>query len=466
MKIGLVGPSYEERSLPFDAQRTVNAYPVFDPAGKEVSALYGTPGLLQFAEAGVGPVRGMFASTNGRGFVVSGPTLYEIDAVGTPTDRGTLLQSSGIVYMEENPTQLFICDGTNGYVFTYTTNAFAQVTDADFPTAGSVTYIDGYFAVNQLNTGRFYISDLNSGTSWGALEFATAESSPDVLIRVINAVGQLWLFGERTTEIWTNTGDSAFPFQRISGAKMEAGILAPATAVEVDNSVMWVGRDKNGVGYVYRANGFTPQRISTSPIERRIQAASDPANMRAYTYQEDGHLFYVLTGGGLETTLVYDLTTQLWHERAYLNAEGVFEQHRGACGMYVFNRFLVGDRENGKIYEMSLDYYDDNGDALAFERTYTHLSDEDRRIRYNRLEIGVETGVGTQTGQGQNPKISLQLSKDGARTWSDWYDADIGAAGQYQTKVSFRRLGIAEQMTFKIRITDPVKRAITGSYLS
>jgi hypothetical protein len=41
----------------------------------------------------------------------------------------------------------------------------------------------------------------------------------------------------------------------------------------------------------------------------------------------------------------------------------------------------------------------------------------------------------------------------------------MGAVGQYQKKVEFRRLGVAEQLTFKIRISDPVKVAIIGSYL-
>lgn len=466
MKIGLIGPSYEERSLPFDAQRSVNFYISVDPQGKEQAALYGTPGLSLFATAGSGPVRGAFSSANGRAFVVSGANLYELSSAGVATSLGTLVGSSGVVYMDENPTQLFICDGAEGYTLTYSTNTFAQVTDADFPIAGTMTFLDSYFIVNSVNTGRFYISAVNDGTSWGALNYANAESSPDSLKRVLNAVGQLWLFGDKTTEIWTNTGDSTFPFQRISGAKMEVGIMSPASAVAVDNSVFWVGQDNYGSGSVYRAKGFSPQQISTPPITRKLQDATDKENIRGFSYQEDGHVFYMITGGGLETSLCYDLVTQQWHERAYTNNSGVFEQHRGCCAMYAFDKTLVGDRENGNIYEMSLEYYSDAGDALVSERTFTHLSDEGKRIRYNALELGFETGVGLQSGQGSNPVVSMQLSKDGAKTWSDWHDAAIGAAGAYQTKVMFRRLGVAEQMTFKIRVSDPVKRAIIGAYLT
>lgn len=465
MKIGLVGPSYQERSLPFDAQRTINLFPILDQQGKEVSALYGTPGLTSFATAGTGPIRGNFAAANGRGFVVSGSGLYELTSSGTATLLGTLSTSSGIVLIDENGLQLAIADGTFVYILTYNSNTFAQVADVDLPQSGTLTFIDGYFVVNQNSSGKFFISALYDGTSWDALDFATAESSPDNLLRVCNAVGQLWLFGSKTTEIWTNTGALAFPFERISGAKMEVGILAPYSAIAVDNSIFWIGQDNIGFGIVYRAQGFSPSRISTNAIELLLQQAPSPTTLRAYTYQQDGHTFYVITGGGLTTTLVYDISTQLWHERAYLTTAGTFEQHLGACGMYAFGRQLVGSRINGKVYSMSLSVYSDDGDEIAAERTYTHLSNEDERIRYNQLVISMETGVGNQLAPGVDPQITLWISKDGARTWSNGYTTSFGRVGKYLTRAVFRRLGIVTDMVFKIRITDPVKRALIGSYL-
>ncbi len=465
MKIGLVGASYRQRSLPFNAQRSINLYPVLDQSGVEISALYGTPGLSQFAVAGTGPIRACFASSNGRAFVVSGTELYEVLSNGTTSLRGTLDTFRSNVTIDENLNQLAICDGQSVYILTYATNAFAKVTDPDLPASvGTITYIDGYFVVNQNNTGRFYVSELNDGLAWTALDFATAESAPDALSRVVRAVGQLWLLGTRSTEIWTNSGDVAFPFQKIAGAEIPIGVMSPHTAIDFGGSLMWVGADYEGEGIVYRANGFTPQRVSTEPIEIAIRAATDKSQIKAMTYQQDGHAFYILTGGGLETSLVYDLTTNEWHERAYMS-NGIYEEHLMGGVMFAFGKHLVGDRRNGYVYNMSHEFYSDNGDEIGRERVFAHLSDENKFNRYNRLEIGMEVGVGLQTGQGVNPKISLQLSKDGARTWSDSQIAEIGAIGNYQTKVVFRRLGIADKMTFRIKISDPVKVALTGAYL-
>lgn len=465
MKIGLVGQTYQQRSLPFNAQRTINFWPVFDQSGKEVSALYGTPGLRSFATATAQGHRQAFTSSNGRCFFVVANKLYEVNSSGSVSERGELESSSGNLSIDENDTQLGLCDGTRLYVMEYSDNTFSEVTDPDLPSnVVFLTVIDGYFVVIEADSGRFFISANGDGTSWDALDFATAESNPDELRCVKNALGQLWLFGRNTTEIWTNTGASSFPFARISGAIMEVGIIAPHSVQDVDNSIFWLGRDIRGGGIVYRANGFVPQPISPEPINIALQKATDIENITSWTYQEDGHTFYALTGGGLETTLVYDISTQQWHERSY-NNNGDLSPHLGQCVTYAFGKQLVGDRRNGNIYEMSLSNYDDNGEDIVSERIFTHLSDNGKRIRYNSLEISMETGVGNLTGDGQSPLISMQLSKDGARTWSNWFTTEIGKVGQYLTKVAFRRLGIAEQMTFKVRISAPVKKALTGAYL-
>ena len=469
MKIGLVGGSYQMLSLPFDAQRSVNFFPVADKQGKEVSSLYMTPGLSLFATAGSGGHRGSFTASNDRAFFVSGSGVYEGFLDGTTTLRGSLNQSSGGVTFADNGFQLAICDGVTLYILTYATNAFAQVTHASFPGAATVTFIDGYFVVNDPDTGKFYISSLYDGFTWGALDFKSAESEPDNLKLVIEAAGNLWGFGKSTIEIFVNSGGSAasrFPFQKISGATIDIGIIATYSAVVVAGSILFVGKDAFGRGAVYEVSGLSPERRSTEAIELKLQSISSIENLTAFMYQEHGHLFYILTGGGLSTSLVYDLTTKLWHERAYLNEDGIQEAHLGISCTYAFGKHLVGDRRNGNIYHMSLDYYDDNGEEILRQRIYTHLSDEDKRIRYNTLTIGVDVGNGKQTGNDINPSIVLRISKDGGKTWSNPYTKPTGRVGQFRQRVSFRRLGIASQMTFELRTSSRVKTIITGSYLT
>jgi hypothetical protein len=467
VKVGLVGPSYQERSPQFDNQRTVNLFPVVDETqqGKEITALYGTPGLTTFATTTQGPVRGMFKSANDRVFMVYGTGLYECTDEAAITLRGTFLSSDGIVTIDENGIQLAICDGVDIYILTYSTNVFGRVTDADFPGAGSVTFIDGYFAFNDPDTGKLYISALYDGTAIDALDFITAESSPDDLVRVIRSNGQLWLVGVKTIEIWTNTGDNVFPFER-SSARLEMGCIAPHSVVSVDNSLVWVGNDTNGTGIVFRASGFTPEPISTKAIELKIQALTEPENLIGYTYQQDGHLFYVLTGADLETTLVYDFTTQQWHERAYLNAEGEDEQHLGQCHIFAFNKHLIGSRLDGTVYEMKMDTYSDDGVSIRRKRIFTHIYNEGEPFTVNRLQVDFERGVGLATGQGSAPVAHLRISKDFGQSWGNELTASIGAMGVRLPSCSWRRLGTADAMTFEVTISDPVKVAICGAYIT
>ena len=177
-------------------------------------------------------------------------------------------------------------------------------------------------------------------------------------------------------------------------------------------------------------------------------------------------MFLVITGSDLPTSLVYDISTEVWHERAFLTDTGELEQHLGCCSMYAFNKTLVGDRINGNVYELSETTYTDNLNAIQRIRIYPHIIDELKQVRYSELKILLETGVGLQTGQGSNPLISLRLSKDGAKTWSDYYTTSMGAVGKYNTEVNFRRLGIGTSITFELSSSEPVKHAWIASYLS
>jgi hypothetical protein len=464
MKISLVGGSSEEWSKPFNAARCVNMFPVVDKGGSEVSALYGTPGLDLFATAGFGPVRGELAAANGRAFVVSDARLFELGLGGTATPLGSLDSSAGIVTMADNGFQLAVCDGDKVYIFTYLTNIFEKVTDPDLPSAGGIDFVNGYFVINENNSGKFYISGLYDGLSWGALDFASAESSPDNLTRAVSFVGQLGLFGANTLEIWRNTGDSVFPFSRISGAT-PIGCTSPETIRSIDTSQFWVGSNDEGSGIVYKAQGFNPTRVSTNAIELKLQAVADPTALYSWHYQKDGHVFYVISGSDLETSLALDISTELWHELAYSN-EGIYEQHLASCCMYAFGKHLVGDRNNGNIYELSKDVYTDNGNYIKRLRVYTHLIDELKQIKYSKLKLLLESGVGLQSGQGSDPLISLRISKDGAITWGNTYSTSMGAVGKYQTDVEWRRLGVSQVCTFEISTAEPVKIAFIGSYLN
>lgn len=485
MKLDFVGAAYTGRSRNLNAQRCVNLYPEIDPAnGKNVMALYGTPGLSLFVYLGTAPMRGMHTLKDVI-YGVSGSKLYKILANGTASELGTLLSSSGRVSMADNGTQIMIVDGDYGYIYNINTGGFAQVVDADFPGADVVTFMDGYFIFNKPGTGSYMITSLYDGTAVDALDIKTAERDPDLLISLINDHGELWLFGEYTTEVHYNSGAASFPFERMNGVVIEEGIVARWSVVKFDNSTMWLAQNKQGKGYVVRANGYTPQVVSTRAIEYQISTYPTISDAYAYSYTEEGHRFYVLTFPTGNATWVYDATTGLWHERS---SYGV-GRHR--AGSYVFfnGKHYVGDYLDGDIYEMSLDYLDDRGDPIERIRAGQYIHNRMKPLFVHRLAVDMETGVGTtgavvsatyiadgtyaaggqitaagvinSTLSGADPKAMLRWSDDGGHTWSNEHWAGIGKMGEYKKQVIWNRLGYTNNSrAFELKITDPVKVAI------
>lgn len=455
---GFIGPSYALASPSAGAQRLVNLYLEGYEAGpvkNNVARLVGTPGLRLRATLGDGPIRGIHCTNTGQVFVVSGANVYEVFSHWSATLRsGSLASSSGRVTMADDGTRILIGDGgsTAFAVPLAAGSAVAAVADSDCP-GGHLTWQDGYFLHTVPGTGRFSISDLNAIT-YDALETATAEGRPDFLKMILSVNRLVWLFGDRTTEVWWNNGNADFPFARNEAAFIETGTVAAGTCVRVASSVAWVGSDERGPGTVWWASGFTPQRISTHAVEHALAGYSRLSEASAFAYQQEGHEFYVLTvpDGG---TWVYDFRTGQWHERMYLSGTGE-EPHRAHVGTVGFGEIIVGDREDGRLYTFDLAYYSDNGDPIRRVRQGMTVSQGEKRIRYAAFELQAQMGVGLESGQGSDPKVYLSWSDDGGKTWSNEHEASLGAIGEYSARARWRRLGAGRNRVFRVATSEPV----------
>jgi hypothetical protein len=258
--------------------------------------------------------------------------------------------------------------------------------------------------------------------------------------------------------------------QRIQGAFNEIGCISPYSLAKLDNGVFWLGSDARGKGIVYRANGYTGTRISTHAVEWQIQQYADITDAFGYTYQQDGHAFYVLIFPSANTTWVYDVATQAWHERAGFE-NGQFTRHRSNCQMAFNNEIVVGDFQTGNIYAFDLEDYSDNGQIQKWYRTWRALptgQNNFKRTAQHSLQLNCEAGVGLNTGQGSDPQVMLRWSDDGGHTWSNEHWAPIGQIGAYGRRTFWRRLGMTLKLrdrVYELSGTDPVKIAIMGAEL-
>ena len=470
MKTPILGSAYVTRSVNAADNRMVNLYPEIVPeGGKEPAFLQRAPGLRLLVTVGTGPIRGM-NSFGDYLYVVSGDTLYKINSSYSVTALGTVSGTSGPVSMANNGIQLFVaCDGPS-YVYNSTTLAFGQITDPDFPGALTVSYLDGYFVFIEPSSQRVWVTALNDPTSIDPLDFASAEGDPDNLISSIVDHSEVWLFGTNSVEVWYNSGNADFPLQRIQGAFNEIGCAATFSVAKLDNGLFWLGQDSRGKGVVYRANGYTGQRISTHAVEWQIQQYANIADAVAYTYQQDGHSFYVLNFPSANVTWVYDVATQAWHERAGWQ-NGQFTRHRGNSQTFFGNFVTVGDYQNGNVYAFDMEKYTDHDRIQKWLRSWRALptgQNNMRRTAQHSLQLDCESGVGLVTGQGSDPQVMMRWSDDGGHTWSNEHWASMGKIGEYFRRVFWRRLGMTQKLrdrVYEVSGTDPVKLTIVGAEL-
>jgi hypothetical protein len=394
MKTPILGGTYVTRSVNAADSRMVNIFPeVIPEGGKEPAYLQRAPGLkLLNTLTGGGPVRGLYFF-EGFGYAVAGETVYKIDTAWNFTVIGSV-SGSGPVSMADNGTQLFIACNGPSFIYNRVTNAFGQINDIDFPGAVTVGYLDGYFVFNEPNSQRIWVTELLDGTSIDPLEFASAEGSPDNVVSILIDHKEVWVFGTNSIEVWYNSGALDYPLSPIQGAFNEVGCVAPYSVAKLDNGIFWLGADARGQGIVYRANGYQAIRISTHAVEWHIQRYGNLSDALAYTYQQDGHAFYVLIFPEANTTWVFDVATGLWHERAgWVN--GSFTRHRSNCQMSFNNEIVVGDFQNGNIYALDLDFYKDHDTVQRWLRTWRALptsANNLKRTAQHTLQLDAESG--------------------------------------------------------------------------
>jgi len=418
---------------------------------------------------------------------VASPAVVTGDISGTTLTVSAV--TSGTLRIGQTIDGTGVTDGTiikafgtgSGGVGTYTVSAsqtvssttiFAMnwtvlpVNDGSFEGGGTVDITDNYFVYNKPDSQLWAASDLLSPIT-DPLSFASKDGSPDDLVSIIVDRREVYLLGEMSSEVWINSGAVPFPFTRIPGTSTQQGIAAQYSMSRMGNSFAYVSKNNRGEAMIVRMNGYFPERISTHAVETTLvnQNVSDAL---AWTYQLEGHEVYVVTFpsvGDNGLTWAFDNTTGLWHKWLYRNNQNEFERHRGNCCAFFNQQVLVGDYENGKIYQLSRNYYTDDGQPIRRIRRAPHITTDLQRQYFHELQIQFQPGVGLSTGQGDDPQAMLRWSNDGGSTWSNEYWTTIGKQGKYLNRAIWRRLGFSRDKVFEVSISDPVKAVIISANL-
>jgi len=456
-----IGGAYRARSKNLNAQKCQNLYPIIDAqGGKNVVALVGSPGLKEWADSThAAEVRQMFADETYL-YAVIGNRVYRFDTAGTASQMtGTISTTTGTAWMAKNADdEIGIVGEPDGYVLDTTTNTVTLIAAAGFPAAIGLIHQDGYFIAPAQNSDSFNYSGLNAGTAWNALDFYSAEGQPDYLVGCASFGRDIWLFGKKTSEVWYNSGD---PFARYQNVFFEIGCAAAGSICVTPVGMLFLD---NFYRVIHVPQGtYQASPISTYQIDYQIKQMATKSDARAYWYQGEGHTFYVLTFPSDNKTIELNLTTGFWNTRARGTTDA---RHRGNCSAFFNGKWIVGDYENGNLYEVDYDTFTENGEVMRAIRRAQAVHQSRERLFHHELDIEFEAGVGLVTGQGSDPQAMLRYSDDGGHTWSNERWASMGKIGEYNQRAKWNRLGQSRERIYEVVISDPVKRNIINAYLN
>lgn len=426
---------------------------------------YNWPGEALFSTIG-GTPRGQIRAQE-QNYAVMGTRLYKVGADGTTTDLGEI-EGSALVDLFFNGAQLSIVAELKSYSYDVATLALSEIADPNFEQASGGDSVSSYDIFVVKGTGRFRYRLANS-SSFNALDFATAEAESDNLVAARKVGNELALLGVTSTEWWYPTGLSSpgDAFARTSTAAASIGCISRDTALVFDSGLTWAGRDgKAGGRGVYRAEGYTPRKISTPQVDALLEAVATPTSLRAFSAQFRGHLFYVLTNPS-EWTVYWDIATNKW---GYLKSGSwsMGSDPMGGLDAITFavngSKQIIG-KSDGNLYELKPDTYTDAaGNAVVREVTTPQFHKDGRRVFCSSVELDVEAGVGLENGQGSSPIVMEIHSDDGGKTWSTPRPAPLGPIGENKYRAKWNVMGSYRQRIYKFRCGDPVKFVPVGAW--
>jgi hypothetical protein len=456
--INITGPSYQSRSKPLSSQQTKNWYQQVTESGKDQFVLMPYPGLKVAGSSGAALEDRGFHRMSEILYQVKGTVLYEIASDGAHTIRGAIPGFKRCIMADDGINLFIVVPNEKVWQYTTATNLVTEVTNVNIAGAQSVDFINNQF----LYTFPDFtvVSDVGNGASASGLNIIAEETLPDKMVRDFVYEEVIYRCGVRSIVAWYNSGVGSPPIEKLQGRIFSIGLAALHSIAKTDEAFYWLGDDNS----IYQARGGDKEKVSTDAISNSIRSFSVTSDAIGYTYTMQGQNFYTITFPTANKTFTINET---------LGKDGWFELSSGTVGdkwqatsvISVYGQNFAADELNGNVYTLDLDTYTNNGAPLQRTRVTASINGDllgakGKRTQMSRLELIMETGVGLVSGQGDNPRIMIEASYDGGRSWSHGTWAKTGRLGEFVLKVEWFSLRTFLDMMIRVSTTDPVNYSI------
>jgi len=473
-RVELISSAYDGRSVIASGQECVNLFAEVnqqDPQAPAQVTYYPTPGTVLYVDPNFArTARCAYNTSIGTAYYVVGPNVYYVLNNQTVVLIGIIADRLSQVYMVDNGLTVVLVDGVNGYVIDINTNAFSQITDPNFYGADFVALLDTFYIFNVPATNQFFISISNANfallSTVGAfdpLDIAAKSGFNDPIVGIAVVHRELWLIGNRTTEVWIGTGAADFYFQQQQGAYIDHGCAAPYSIATMDVLAFFIMQDKQGNGIVVQGQGYDVTEISTPRIVEEFKGYITLADAIGFCFQLGDHAFYALVFPTADKGWLFEVKTKQWSEWNWSDIDGNFLRPRANCCMFAYGVILVGDWQNGKLLQLTLSAYTDEGSPIIRVRTFPHSTDNNVKVTYLCFQADME--VGTIIDQEANPMVALSWSDDKGKTYGNPVEQSLGKTGNYLASPSWNRLGQARDRVFKLQWSADLVTALNGGFV-
>lgn len=394
--------------------RLVNCYVETDSSTQEVH-IYKRPGILEDSRPPADNIAG-YGIYNWQGDVYSvfGSSLYRNGVVVAASINNNQQVYKFSSILGATP-RLILGNGAAAYAYDVVGGLSTNLhgINVEFPSVfvKGWAYLNGatYVMDNKAVIWGSAINSVSQPGDWNPLNFISAQIEPDDAVGLDKQLVYVVAFNQWSTEIFFDAGNATgSPLGSVPGSKISYGCRTVDSIQSIDTKLLWVTNTREASPQVAVMEGLSVTIVSTKPIERILEVA-DFDTVYSFVLRVNGHAFYVLTLKESNITLAYDIQEDLWHQ--WTDANGNYFPFVAAT-FDSQNRHILQHESNGRLYRISSEYFNDNGDIID-SNIYTPNFDASTR---RRKQLNLMNFIADQT---DGSLLEVSVSDDDYKTWSN-----------------------------------------------
>ena len=412
------------------------------------------PGYSTFRDVGVDEsIHALIPAASGYAITFSG-RIYDLTV--TPTElTGARLSGDYRPTWDRQGDEIAICDG--GAPVKISGGISSLLADSP-PRARFISRLGSYTIMSGHDDTEVKYSAPGNFENWtsGGAGFFNVKKTGEIIRNQIVHRERLFLFKDKSIEIWTNVGGSS-PFVRHDGLYIEKGTEADYSVVQANDTIYWLGDDLD----FYVLAGQEAKEISRLYREE-ITKLHSPGSVYGLHFRNEKKIRWFAPFDG--KCFVFDYVKNIFSEdNAW--AHGQFERMPINSYMELNNKQYFGDYEGtGNVYQWSHDFEDDNGAEIRMYRRFKLVpSPRGHNVKVNRLRFRVKRGVATDGETTPEAFWRYRLDKG---PWSVYEHIDLGVKGDDDPWVDFTSLGTGRELEIELVETDAVDFLVTNMNLT